>query len=432
MLKHWDECCGTGNPLALREIDHAVPPPDRQQLERVLSVCYQTSMTQEEGRTLRFRVIVIDPGRVETELPPPSGLRPMEFASPLPFNERTLRRLAPAASYERSLIGLATDPEKDSQVWGLVHTGSLWLKAIQGLHRSFEPLPAVLVVGVHGPGLLTVAKGHFVLARMASGQISKPSWSLSHESWLTGISPSDRARIHLMHEKSRRGATIPWARIQPGFLVAMMQQNARLIINAIRSSLHGGLLVSIPRRVAENPGMLNRYIAMKYVFKDREPCQQFQQLILQAMNALAEACGDEACPERKVGWRDYLLNEDLEVSRVKESISEYARFVADLTSVDGAVVVTRPLEVMGFGGIISGSLKPVDTVARALDVEGEMVALESTREVGTRHRAAYRLCQAMREAFALAVSQDGEARLVYWKRGTVTYWDQFSSGLLDI
>ncbi len=432
VIKNWDECCGAGNPLALPEIHYAVPPPDRHQLERVLSVCYQTSMAQEEGRTLRFRVIVIDPERVETELPPPSGLRPMEFASPLPFNERTLRRLAPAASYERSLIGLAADPEKDSHVWGLVHTGSLWLKAIQGLHRSFEPLPAVLVVGVYGPGLLTVAKGHFVLARLASGQISRPSWSLSHESWLTGISASDRARIHLMHEKARRSAATPWATIQPGFLVAMMQQNARLIVNAIRSSLHGGLLVSIPRRIAENPEALNRYIAMKYVFKDREPRQQFQQLILQAMNALAEACGDETCLGRSVGWRDYLLNENPGVSWVKEAISEYARFLADLASVDGAVVVTRPLEVVGFGGIISGSLKPVDTVARALDVDGEMVALESTSEVGTRHRAGYRLCQAMRDAFALAVSQDGEARLVYWKQGMVTYWDQFSSGLLDI
>lgn len=432
VLKHWDECTGAGNPLALPEIRQCVPSPDRGVLENVLSVCYQTSMVQEEGRTLRFRVIAIDPAQVETELPPPLGLRRMEFASPLPFNERTLRRLAPAASYERSIIGMTADPDKDSQVWGLVHSGSHWLKAIQGLHRSFDPLPAVLVVGVHGPGLLTVAKGHFVLARLTSGQISIPSLTLSHESWLTGISANDRARLHLIHERSRRASSKPWAAIQPGFLLAMMQQNARLIVNAMRSSLHGGLFISIPRRITENPEVLSRYVNMKYVFKDREPRQQFQQLLIQAMNALAEACGDATCLERSVGWRDYLVNETLQVARAKEAISEYARFIADLSEVDGSVVVTRPLEVVGFGGIVSGNLKPVETVARALDADGEMVALESTSEVGTRHRAAYRLCQAVRDAMAVAVSQDGEARMIRWKGAHVTYWDQFSSGLLDI
>ena len=67
VLKHWDECSGADNPLGLPEIIRPVPAPDRTQLETVLSVCYQTGMAQEEGRTLRFRVILIDPGKIKDQ-----------------------------------------------------------------------------------------------------------------------------------------------------------------------------------------------------------------------------------------------------------------------------------------------------------------------------------------------------------------------------
>jgi hypothetical protein len=432
VIRHWNSCSGEGNPLGLPAIDARIPPPERAQLEGVISVCYQASLVQEEGRRLRFRVIMIDAGQMDSPLPPPFGLRPIEFEAPLPFNEKTLRRLAPAASLERSLIGLGAGPLQELRVWGLVHCGSHWVKAIKGLHRGFYPLPVALVVGVHGPGLLTVAKGHFVLARLVSGSLSAPSLGHPHENWLTGITANERARLHILHDRARRLAQQPWATIEPGFLLLMMQQNARLIVNAIRSSNHGGMLLSLPRRIAENPEALARYVNMKHIFRDPEPRRQFQQLVLHAMNTLAEVCGNRHAPGKTVGWSDYLLNEDIAMARAKEAIAEYAQLVADLAAVDGAVVVIRPLEVVGFGGVISGALKSVETVARAMDEDGDEILLESTSEVGTRHRAAYRLCQSLHDALALAISQDGEVRMIRWKNNHVTYWDQFSSGLLDI
>ena len=81
-------------------------------------------------------------------------------------------------------------------------------------------------------------------------------------------------------------------------------------------------------------------------------------------------------------------------------------------------------ELLGFGGMVSGRLPEVNSVGRALDLEGEKVAEEETASVGARHRSAYRLAGALPGAVAVVVSQDGGVRWVCQKEGRVTYWEQ--------
>jgi hypothetical protein len=67
------------------------------------------------------------------------------------------------------------------------------------------------------------------------------------------------------------------------------------------------------------------------------------------------------------------------VAALEEAIMEVAHLVAALAKSDGAVVMSRRYEVLGFGGEISGKLADVETVLRALDVEGEEFDEEPTR-----------------------------------------------------
>jgi DNA integrity scanning protein DisA with diadenylate cyclase activity len=86
--------------------------------------------------------------------------------------------------------------------------------------------------------------------------------------------------------------------------------------------------------------------------------------------------------------------------------------------------MTQRFEVLGFGGEISGDLPAVETVARAIDVEGEVAVEESAEGVGTRHRSAYRLCKELSRVIAVVISQDGNVRFVKCRDDTITYWDQ--------
>jgi hypothetical protein len=86
--------------------------------------------------------------------------------------------------------------------------------------------------------------------------------------------------------------------------------------------------------------------------------------------------------------------------------------------------MSQRFELLGFGGEISGELPGVETVAKALDIEGDERIEESTESFGTRHRSAFRLCEALPDVIAVVISQDSNVRFVKHKDGAVTYWDQ--------
>jgi hypothetical protein len=74
--------------------------------------------------------------------------------------------------------------------------------------------------------------------------------------------------------------------------------------------------------------------------------------------------------------------------------------------------------------MISGRLPAARSVARALDLEGNIVADVGTENVGARHRSAYRLAGALPGVVVIVISQDGGVRFVAQKNDRVTCWEQ--------
>jgi hypothetical protein len=105
--------------------------------------------------------------------------------------------------------------------------------------------------------------------------------------------------------------------------------------------------------------------------------------------------------------------------------------IASLSAVDGAVVLTRRFEILGFGAEISGELPDVSEVVRSRDAEARETMLERAAGMGTRHRSVYRLCQFDPQVLATVVSQDGGVRFIKQLDGRVAYWDHASIGVRD-
>jgi hypothetical protein len=133
-----------------------------------------------------------------------------------------------------------------------------------------------------------------------------------------------------------------------------------------------------------------------------------------------------------VGWDEYEATHLRQLVHMDQELSDVAHLVADLTHVDGAVVMTDHLDLLGFGWEIAGGLSEVSTVARARDLAGVERETVRTDRVGTRHRSAYRLCQELRDALAIVVSQDGGLRFVRWDNDAVTYWDQVATAPFEV
>jgi hypothetical protein len=127
--------------------------------------------------------------------------------------------------------------------------------------------------------------------------------------------------------------------------------------------------------------------------------------------------------KRPIEWKDYERSVDPAINDLDEAIFEMSHFVANLTGIDGAVVLTKEYEILGFGAEIHCSQHEVTTIARAIDLEGDEVQLESLHQVGTRHRSVYRFCNAIDDAVGQVISQDGNVRFVMRKNNMVTYWD---------
>jgi hypothetical protein len=409
-------------------LDHSL---DRSVLENILSICYQASFMREEERPARFRLIIRNPGTFPSGQSPPDGLHRFVFTESRPCSEDELRRLFPAVSFHRSIIGVTLDEHSSPQIWGIVHTGSRWLQLIHGGTQKISPLPDSLIIFVTGPGRITVSVGLTMVAGLRGGKLISATKDVLSSGWFRNFFAANRDELWDLHQEARRKYGAGWATIAPEFPMALGQNLMRRVISLISNYRHGGMLIVVPMEFSEEVKETNSYLNIKYTFRSDEGRLQVQQHIARIMNEFAQAVGKSDNRTDPVGWSEYQAISNPALSRMDEMLFEKAHLLAELTLVDGAVVLNRRFELLGFGAEISAGMDTVTTVQRAIDSEGVNRQPESVRGVGTRHRSAYRLCRALHGVLAVVVSQDGQVRFVRWLDGEVTYWDQLSTSILD-
>lgn len=396
--------------------------PNSDVLDELVSTCYQTSIMAEEERALRFRIILIEPESLAVEDGPPDGLHRLIFSEPRAFSEYELRKLAPAADFYGSLIGVKVNALGEPQIWGIIHSGQRWIQAIRGGSLGYSSLPRSLVLYVVRAGHIVVCKGSEMIAMLSDGKILTPAKSVLNSRWLSNSLGEAALDIWNLHDAKRSKAKEPWAILEQNFPVLISRQITKRIISIVRNSHHGGTLISFsPERRLEFSSQ-NNYLNIKYQFKEEEPRNRFRTLLLKIMNTLAESYGDLSLHDRIVGWKEYVTSKNDVLRQLDEAVYEYTHFVAGLTAVDGAVILTQRHELIGFGAVI---LSPSDQVeiARSLDSEGNSTVLESMDGVGMRHRAVYHLCNELHDAIAMIISQDGDVDVAKWKDGFVTCWN---------
>ena len=406
------------------------PLPDAAALEALFAACYQASMLREEERPVVFRAILAEPALFDPEGRPPDGLQRLEFPLPLPFDPRELRRLSVAADPQRTLIGVRQDGDGRLRIWGLINSGTRWLRDVKGGRRAGAPLPPAPVAHVDAPGSMEAYKGHELVGKLQGGRLSGSRVDLFESEWLPGQFSRFLEELTERHEAARRRARElsgeEWATLEPTLPHEIARRMMKRVVSVLRDARHGGTVIFVSP--SENAGELPRehpYIDLRYRFADARARLGFPDLVVGILNRLAQLHG---APERRkpglVGWREFETTTDDEIATLDEALFETAHLIAGLAAADGAVVMSKHNELLGFGGMISGRLPDAESVGRALDLEGEKVVEEGTGNVGARHRSAYRLAGALPGAVAIVVSQDGGVRFVCQREGRVTYWEQ--------
>jgi hypothetical protein len=399
----------------------AVPLPARAALEEVLEVAYHASFLHEEQRSLRFRILVAAPAVLPSCAPRDHELHVLEFDPSRRLSDDELRRLAPAADFERTLIGVHAEGEGVPYIWGLASSGVQWLRDMQS-GRGSRPglLPDVLVIHVLAPGHLLIARGSTPIVELQGGRLREHGHDVFLSQWLSGLFAPIRAEVVQLRTPSGEAA----ATVDQDVVRAVGQHLLRRAISAIRRARHGGTLLIVPPDDQGNldiPG-----VSLKYRFADQDTRRRFRQLILSILSTLQAVAVREG--QAHVDLAFYQQRGDIELRALEDAVVELAQLMASLAAVDGALVMNRRLELLGFGGEITEAT-PVPQIHRALDLEGTQTAAEVVDGVGTRHRSVYRLCLAHPDTLGFVVSQDGTVTVVHARDGKVLRWEQQTFGL---
>ena len=404
----------SGWPQVTNPLDALPPKPA---LVSLLSEAFQASLLREESRPIMCRLVLIAPSELSETEGPPTGMQVLQLRDERKLNAQEIRRLSPCATFYRSLIGVRWDPQTGFWIWAIINSGTRWVARIDGGRLQSSVAPNRLIIHVSGPGNLVISRGDDLIATLLNGKLEGHGFDIYEARWLQ---KSQAALVEWLIEEcfkdQEKGAVV-----ESDFVNMLGQNFTRRIISQVRRARHGGMLIILRTEDATKIVDPIGSIRPKYWIRDTRARQRPRELLFAVMRRLSQLGAEHGFT--RVSWKHYQEFADEQLARLDESIFECANFLADLMSVDGALVVTATWDIVGFGAEIHGSSGRDEVVYRAVDLEATAVVGERADEAGTRHRAAYRLSRQHPECMITVVSQDGVVRYVGNLNGKVTYWE---------
>lgn len=393
----------------------------RAQLCEALAVAFQASFVREETRALRFRLLMTEAGALPSNGVPNAGVLPLRFDRSRPLTVDELRRLAPAAPFESSLIGVE-EQEGKLVIWGVAHSGPAWLAPAWGGRRVVPIWTHDPIIHVTDPGRLAVRSAGHLVGGLERGALVDTTMDVFESEWLPAAFAIPREQLRAAHA-ARLAASGTATTVDSALIGLVSQQMLRRCIQIIRSMHHGGMIL-----IAESASVLSPAeplvvdlagVRPKYRFVDDEPSKRYRALLGSILHYVATARSKST-----VGWSDFATDESPELARLERDVFEWSRLVANLAAIDGAVVLDKRFALVGFGAEVSTELAGPSCVFRALDVEGHRREPHAIENVGTRHRAAYRFVHGHPGALAIVISQDGSVTFVAKRDDDVVFWEQ--------
>ncbi|MFL5346355.1 MAG: putative sensor domain DACNV-containing protein [Hyalangium sp.] len=389
------------------ESDEPLPLPPADVLEELLHEAYHASLMMEESRRVRFRLVYGQEQALREE----ASVTVVKFGHPVPFDADGIRRLAPATDPAQVAIGVWAEAERAStagdggseageqarelRTWGLVDTGSSWVRFLRGEAYSSAPPPGQFTLASNEPGDLTVSRAGRTILRLRHGALTSPILGLLQsgpiaERFQPAVEELARAIAERVPEAMRSPVGRSW--VQRIYVDCI-----RRILLGIRDLGHGGALLIVPDTWELAGPELSPCLRVKFPCDDR---RLWERAVGQVLSKLQSSASTDAA----------------------EQLSDAIRFISALCAVDGAVVLTDRLRLLGFGAeitVINDDLKKVHV---AKDYTGKAERQVPIESFGTRHRSSFRFCHQKPEGLAFVMSQDGGIKAVKRHEDQVVVW----------
>jgi hypothetical protein len=318
-------------------------PLDVATLEQFFSTCYQASLLREEERAVTFRAILAPPSMFPINGRAPESLQRFDFTKAFSFDAQEVRRLSVATEMQRTLIGVRRDDDGVLRIWGLVNTGTRWLRDVQGGRHAAEPLPTGPVVHVDAPGSIAAHRGDEFVARLQRGKIYSSRADPFTSAWLPERFLPFRDELVARHQAAAKKAVKnggpKWAELDPELPRRISERMMKRVIAMLRAAHHGGTIVFIPTEDSADLGGSEAYLEIKYRFAFDDQPLAFPDLVVDILNRLAQIHGERG--NAQVSWQEFETTSDDQLTLLDEALFETAHLIASLAAADGAVVLNQ-------------------------------------------------------------------------------------------
>ena len=397
--------------------------PDVQVLKTLFENLFYTSLHTEEGQPIVLHAILIDPDNPDPT-PPGNIVKDrwsyIRLAVPLAFEPTSISKIAMASDPKSSSLAVYPDKENKLWIWGLIDQQNRVHKFLTHEVESGAERPGIIEVSILGPGILSVSENY---ARIAELQVDK----------LIGTQP-DVFSKGIIHTKLRIGinpflnnvrAQVPpkiymdrdhWDNSLTYYWIKAIQ---RLVIR-ISGFHHGGALLITPDKKLD--GLSITYpIQYKRIYGALESLSVTQILATNASDNIDDIYEEKGS---MIPYDEYLEEtvNNADTIDAKNELDGALWFTSVLSRVDGLVVLSPKLDVLGFGAEITAKEQP-DKVWVASDCDGNKLTPFDWKQFGTRHRSMMRYCVSMPKSIGIVVSQDGAIRVMTMIDSKLVIWE---------
>jgi len=353
-----------------REEDQRLP--SRDVMIRVCEILLHTSCLREEGRYSSFRVCFITPDSelLDSYLYSHTVL----FEKPVLFQPQELHRLAPALNADMSYLMLDVSHEP-YQSTGIVACYTVWEKVVSKEVSSGNRMPRIPNILVTGPGELAICFGEACLAAYRAGECV----FFRTDAFVSTVVAQQLRKDSAVSEEDR---------------LCMLY---RILWNVSKYG-HGGHIFFVPSAEVCD-GRLN----IKYRVNSRFAFHE-------------EGDGDDV---------------SLPDAKRKKEIIAYADMISKFTMVDGAVVLTKDFDLLGFGAetlMRKETRKEPDMCF--ISYNGREDKTKHFNDNGMRHRSCYHFCDMVEGTVGIIFSHDDVIKACTKHNGRVIVYDHVVLPLL--
>lgn len=414
------------------------PPklPSDKVLRNLFDIAYQTSLKTEEQRNLTYCLYVCSKdefeGFIQHEEYYYKGVlhnfykdKPhfLRFRRRRKFSISELRRLAPATNPSHIAIGVEPLGSGDLGIWGLIDFGSSWGKLVRGEIGSAKLPPNILIITSSEPGHIKISRSGHDLITFKGGQINYGKSVLFGDKPVDVLLKNKSNKFFKSLDFGKRAHECEPAGVKYTLIKRMAKDQYinffRSISLNIQSLGHGGTLLLVPENTILASRLKIKYpvessISKILLAKKIELLRQRSSLNMKIYKR-----------KEKILSKDELENRDHIYAKSEandRSIADLLNFLGALSQVDGAVVLTDTLKILGFGAEIIIAGEGPKNVKIADNIKGSKGKKISAESYGTRHRSAFRFCSKVDSAIAFVFSQDGETKVIKKSESEVVVW----------